>query len=107
MSQAPAVAWIAHRHGTPVGWGSTPECAARSAARLGLTRCEVEPAPWRSWWPVRCELVGRSWRTERELLEQLLAAAHRDRDKARADAVEADIEALAAPPLPRPERALT
>ena len=40
----------------------------------------------------------RSWRTERELLEQLLAAAHRDGDEARADAVEADIEALAAPP---------
>ena len=92
------VAWIAHRHGTPVGWGSTPECAARSAARLGLTRCEVEPAPYRSYPVVHRALVRRGWRTERELLEQLLAAALRDGDEARANAIEADIEALAAPP---------
>ena len=98
MSQTAAVAWIAHRHGAPVGWGSTPELAARSAARMGVTRCEVEPAPWTSCNGAARALRDRSWRTERELLRQLLAAALRTGDRALADAIDADIEALAAPP---------
>ena len=66
-----AIAYVATRHGSLVGWGTTPEHAARSAGRLGLTRCEVEPAPFDAWMAVDRSLRLRCWQTERELLEEL------------------------------------
>ena len=74
-----AVAWKATRHGHPVGWGSSPELAARAAERVGITRCDVEPAPWASYWATLQARRETPFRSERELLEKLLAAAHEER----------------------------
>ena len=69
------IAWAATRFGEYVGWGPTPEMAARSAALLGMTRCEVEPVPWDAYEFILRGLSHRCWRTERELLEALLVSA--------------------------------
>ena len=103
-----AIAFIASRHGELVGWGSTPESAARSAARLGLSRCEIEPAPYTSYPAVAQSLHRRSWRTEkdlldklrRECLEEIAKGGSNVRLSALLDAIEDELEALTTP-LPR------
>ena len=106
------VAWLATRHGEYVGWGSTPELAAQSAARVGMMKCDVEPAPWTSYWPVCRALRDRRWRTEKDLLEQLLVSAlenldpdgypldHVDEDAVhrRIDSIEVELAELNHPP---------
>lgn len=94
------IAWAATRFGEYVGWGSTPEMAARSAMLLGMTRCEVEPVPWDAYESILRGLSHRSWRTERELLETLLASCLEGMwgGEADADALEAALAELDPPP---------
>ena len=98
------VAWAATRFGEYVGWGSTPEMAARSAQLLGMSRCEVEPVPWDDYGPILRRLAHRPWRNERELLESLLSSCLEGAwgGEAEGDALEAALAELDAPPLSLP-----
>ena len=97
-----SVSWAATRFGEYVGWGSTPEMAARSAEILGMTRCEVEPVPWDTHGLILRRLAHRPWRNERELLESLLASCLEGAwgGEAEQDALEAALAELDAPPPP-------
>lgn len=116
------IAWAATRHGEWVGWGTSPDAAAESAALMGMSRCEVEPVPFDMYGAILRCLSTRSWRTERELLELTLAAALEgmtigglgslgDMDDESLltyiDTLEAELAALDSPPLPLSPRELT
>ena len=109
----PRVAFVAYRHGAEVGVGSTPEQACRIAQQHGITKCEVLLVEQQLAVGAAERLSRKTWASERELLEQLLASHVEGIDThgspiddmsdetlyRRLDAIEAELVELVAPPL--------